>query len=147
VRDLGSEAVVGGQALLQALPAAFPVFNVCFALASAEDVDGLAALSVRLEADPRPAFKDLVAPIVRALIAVVQERHDHAVGILQSVLDDLPRVGGSNAQREVVEDTLISALVDAERLGEARFILEKRIGRRSHAIDSRLLDGATGMQA
>jgi hypothetical protein len=139
VRELGRQAAVGAQPILELLPAAFPVFNVCFALAAAEDVEGLGVLCARLEADDRPAFADLVAPIVRALMAAVEGRNGDSAAILVGVLDDLSRVGGSNAQREVVEDTLVFALVEDGRVGEARSILEARLRRRSHVIDGNLL--------
>jgi hypothetical protein len=139
VRDAGSQAASGAQPILESLPAAFPVFNVCFALAAAEDVEALAALCARLEADHRPAFADVVAPIVRALMAAVQGRYGDSVAILVGVQDDLSRVGGSNAQREVIEDTLVFALVEAGQMGQARSILENRLRRRSHAIDGDLL--------
>jgi hypothetical protein len=139
VRELGRQAAVGAEPILESLPAAFPVFNVSFALAAAEDVEGLDALCARLEADDRPGFADLVAPIVRALLAAVEGRHGDSTSILAGVLADLSRVGGSNAQREVVEDTLIFELVEAGQVGEARSILESRLCRRPHAIDGNLL--------
>lgn len=142
VRELGRQAVMGAQPILESLPAAFPVFNVCFALAAAEDVEGLGALCTRLEADDRPGFDDLVAPIVRGLMAAVEGRHGDSAAILMGVLDDLSRVGGSNAQREVVEDTLVVALVEAGEVGEACSILENRLRRRPHAIDDNLLTKA-----
>jgi hypothetical protein len=143
VRELAQEAAACTQPILESLPAAFPVFNACFALAAAEDVDGLGTLCARLELDDRPAFADLVVPIISGLIAAVEGRNGDSATILVGVLDDLTRVGGSNAQREVVEDTLVFALVEDGRINEARLILESRLQRRPHAIDSTLLARAS----
>jgi hypothetical protein len=135
----GEAAVAAAQPLFDYLPFHFPVFNACFAMAAAGDVESLSALASRLEADPRPVFPDIVAPIVRALIAILESQPDEAVRILDAVMVDLPRVGGSNAQREVVEDTLLYAYVESGRHTEARRILEARLERRPHVLDSRLL--------
>jgi hypothetical protein len=67
-------------------------------------------------------------------------RHDEGIRLLQPLLDELPSVEGSNAQREVVEDTLFGAPIEAGRSEDARELLEGRLGRRAHALDRRLLD-------
>jgi hypothetical protein len=139
----GVAAAAAARPLYDGLPFHFPVFNACFALAAAEDVESLSALASRLEADPRPVFPDIVAPIVRALIATLTDRPDEAVRILDDVMADLPRVGGSNAQREVVEDTLLYAYVESGQSDKARPLLEARLQRRPHVLDSRLLARST----
>ena len=52
-------------------------------------------------------------------------------------------VGGSRAQREVFEDTLIHALIRAGRLEEAATRLRARLDRRESALDSGLLAGTS----
>ena len=49
---------------------------------------------------------------------------------LRSVLAPLVRVGGSAAQREIVEETLLHALMAAGRLDEARAMIDARLDRR-----------------
>ena len=46
-------------------------------------------------------------------------------------------LGGSKAQREVVEDTLVHALAMAGRGTEAAAVLDERLSRRSSALDAR----------
>ena len=46
-------------------------------------------------------------------------------------------LGGSKAQREVVEDTLVHALAMAGRNAEAAAVLDQRLSRRSSALDAR----------
>jgi tetratricopeptide (TPR) repeat protein len=139
VQDKGAAAAAAVEPVLQALPTAFAVFNACLALAAAGDADTLASVSDRLEVDARPAFADLIAPIARGLLAMVEGRPDDAVAFMQPLLDDLPRLGGSEAQREVVEDTLLRAFVAAGRAEEAEPLLRARLKRRPHVLDCQLL--------
>ncbi|NPC42900.1 hypothetical protein [Nocardioides sp. zg-1230] len=46
-------------------------------------------------------------------------------------------LGGSRAQREVVEDTLVHVLAMAGRSTEAAELLDQRLSRRSSALDAR----------
>jgi len=139
VLDLGAAAAAAAAPALAALPVPFAVFNACLALAAAGDADQLASVSERLEADTRPAFADLAAPIARGLLAMVEGRPEQAVVFLRPLADDLPRLGGSNAQLEVIEDTLLRALVATGRTEEAAALLRARLERRPHALDNQLL--------
>ncbi len=47
------------------------------------------------------------------------------------------RLGGSDAQREIIEETRIAALVRADRLDEARELLDARLDRRHSPRDRR----------
>ena len=47
------------------------------------------------------------------------------------------RLGGSDAQREIIEEARISALLRAERLDEARALLDERLDRRHSPRDRR----------
>jgi len=139
VHDTGVAAAAAAGPVLESMPTPFAVFNACLALAAAGDVDALASIARRLEADSRPAFADLIAPIARGLLAMVEGRTDDAVASIKPLLDDLPRLGGSDAQREVVEDTLLRAFVAAGRAEEAAPLLQARLERRPHALDCQLL--------
>jgi tetratricopeptide (TPR) repeat protein len=139
VLDAGVAAAAAAAPALEAMPTPFAVFNACLALAAAGDADALASVVVRLDADARPAFADLMAPIARGLLAMVEGRTDDTVASIQPLLDDLPRLGGSDAQREVVEDTLLRAFVAAGRAEEAEPLLRARLQRRPHALDCQLL--------
>lgn len=142
VQDAGRRAAAAAAPALEALPIPFAAFSACFALAAAGDADQLASLCRRLEADPRPAFADVVASVARALLAVVEGRAEDAVGIVEGLAGELPRVGGSHAQLEVVEDTLLHALVAAGRGEQAEPVLRARLQRRPHVLDERLLVAA-----
>jgi hypothetical protein len=60
-------------------------------------------------------------------------RADH----LEPVLSDVVRIGGSHAQRELVEDTLIVAPIRAGRTERARAVLDAHLHRRPSARDTR----------
>jgi hypothetical protein len=143
IADEGRAAADFIAPMLESLPMPFAAFNVCLALAAAGDSAALKSMSLRLEADERPAFADLIAPIARALRAMVDGRPDDAVASLQPLLADLPRLGGSDAQREVVEDTSLRAFLAAGRPEAAEPLLRARLRRRPHALDRELLASAT----
>jgi hypothetical protein len=48
-----------------------------------------------------------------------------------------PRLGGSDAQREILEETRICALLRADRYDEARRVLDARLDRRASPRDER----------
>jgi hypothetical protein len=58
------------------------------------------------------------------------------------VLHDIVRIGGSHAQREIIEDTYIVALIRSGELSKARALLDKRLHRRPSPRDTRWLAAA-----
>ena len=57
---------------------------------------------------------------------LVDGRASGAADRLCALLPQVVRLGGSDAQREVVEDTLIAALLRADRFNEARPVIDRR---------------------
>jgi hypothetical protein len=57
-------------------------------------------------------------------------RYEETIAALAPVLDRLVRVGGSLAQRDLFEHTLLAAYVRAGRPAEARALLTRRVDRR-----------------
>jgi hypothetical protein len=58
-----------------------------------------------------------------------------AARILEAALADLPRIGGSHAQREVFEDSLIIAYLGSGHTAKAKELLHSRLARRPSARD------------
>jgi len=97
-----------------------------------------AALAARaLAAEPAP-------PQVAGLRAYVEGRYDAAAVLLMAVRRNEVALGGSAAKREVIEDTLLDALLAAGRLAQARSLLEHRLDRRQSRRDQRRLYQLTG---
>ena len=122
----------------------FTAMHAAVALAAARDVAGLARLRAHAAARPHPVMRDVVVALCDALTAVAEERWDDAVRTLRLLGPWVAQLGGSDAQREVVEETLLLALVRAGRCAEARRLLEARLDRRPSPIDARRLAGVPG---
>ena len=75
--------------------------------------------------------------------AIVEE----AIRWLEPLDGQLVRVGGSHAQWEVFEDTLLQAYLRAGQLERAEALLRRRLARRSSARDVVWLEQATATQA
>jgi uncharacterized NAD(P)/FAD-binding protein YdhS/tetratricopeptide (TPR) repeat protein len=115
-------------------PTPFTALHAALALAAAGDCHGLAAL--RRSVRGRGAvFTSTVAPLADALSDLVHGDAERATHGLRA-LPEIDRLGGSAAQREVVEDTLIYAATLAGRTEVARELLAERLDRRSSPRDA-----------
>ncbi len=86
----------------------------------------------------------VVPAICRAALAFAEEDYAACVRILEPVAAEVVRIGGSGAQREVVEDTLLLALMRSGETAKARTLLDRRLHRRPSPRDTRwraLLEG------
>jgi len=84
----------------------------------------------------------VVPHICRALNAFAEEDYPACVRHLEPVLDDVVRIGGSHAQREIIEDTFIVALIRSGELPRARTLLDRRLHRRPSPRDRSWLAAA-----
>ena len=77
-----------------------------------------------------------VAPALCAGAAALQRGEPaQAAQMLEAALVDLPRIGGSHAQREVFEDSLIVAWLRSGQSARAAPLLQSRLARRPSARD------------
>jgi Tfp pilus assembly protein PilF len=83
------------------------------------------ALDRRVVESALPAGK-VVPTLCRALAAYAAKDWSLAVDLLETALPDLPRIGGSNAQRDVFLDTLAAACRHAGQPDRARALLGGR---------------------
>ncbi|MEU6283717.1 FAD/NAD(P)-binding protein [Streptomyces sp. NPDC047028] len=83
--------------------------------------------------------REVIAPLCEAFAALVERRFHEAARGLDALLPALSGVGGSAAQREVVEETLLYALVADGRTDAARRLLDTRLDRKPAPRDRRLL--------
>ena len=121
---------------------AFTALHAAVALTAAGDLPGLRRLQCHaLDADP--VQREVIAPLCEAFGHVVEGTWAEAAGQLEHILPKLSTVGGSAAQHEVVEETLLYALVSAGRCDEARARLQERLDRRFSPYDRRRLTALT----
>ncbi|MBB4372338.1 hypothetical protein GGD63_005142 [Bradyrhizobium sp. cir1] len=96
----------------------------------------LAVIEQRL-ADGKLPAGPVVPAICRALAAFAEEDYAACVRLLAPVLSEVVRIGGSHAQRELIEDTFIVALMRGGELSRARTLLDARLHRRPSLRDTR----------
>ncbi|WP_245173181.1 FAD/NAD(P)-binding protein [Streptomyces aureus] len=122
---------------------AFTALHAAVALTAAGDLAALRRLRDHA-AGADPVQREVVVPLCEALAALLEERFQDAARGLDALLPVLGRVGGSAAQREVVEETLLYALVAAGRCEAARRLLDTRLDRGHAPRDRRLLAALPG---
>ncbi|WP_210504098.1 FAD/NAD(P)-binding protein [Nocardioides xinjiangensis] len=122
---------------LTAPPTPFAAMHAAVLLAADRDAAALTDLADLAARSEDRVFRDVVAPLCTGLVHVVEERWNAASAALGGVVRTMVPLGGSRAQREVVEDTLIHALAMAGRTSEAAGLLDERLSRRSSALDAR----------
>ena len=88
-------------------------------------------------ADGKLAAGPMVPTVCRAMNAFARDNYADCVRRLEPVLCDVVRLGGSHAQREIIEDTLVVALIRSGELPRARALLDQRLHRRPSPRDAR----------
>ena len=122
--------------LLAEPPTPFVALHVAVALAAAGDCRGLSRLRRYAERSDGPVFFGTVAPLAEALIDLLHGDFELATnGLLALDVEGVEPLGGSAAQREVVEDTLIYSAISAGRYELALSVLERRLQRRESQHD------------
>ena len=92
----------------------------------------------RLPSGPVPAA------LAEGLGAFAAGDYEAAIRHIQPVAEEVIRLGGSHAQRDIFEETLIQAYLRVERGADAAPILERRLARRSSTRDRGWLNRANG---
>lgn len=107
--------------------------------AMAGDVDALEAriadLEARRDQGKLPAGQ-VVPAICRAARAFAEQDYRKCAYILQPVAAEVVRIGGSHAQREMIEDMLLIALMKSGEAAKARELLDRRLHRRPSMRDA-----------
>lgn len=121
------------------VPFTFVGAHVAIGLGTAGDADGLRRFARAASTFTAPGAAELLPDLALGFAAYVEGDHAVASDLLARLAGDFVRLGGSHAQREVFEDTLIHTLTHAGRLEEAAALLEARLDRRPSPVDSALL--------
>jgi tetratricopeptide (TPR) repeat protein len=104
---------------------AFADVHGALAHAFADDAEALARIIERAKGPAR----DVVAPIARAFGAFSRSDWAEAATQLQAVSTSHERIGGSRAQRDLIEYALVVCLLRSGRADEARSLLHTRRSR------------------
>jgi hypothetical protein len=137
---LWREADAAAQKLFPKSGLSFADVHMALFAAATQDREALAARLAMIEqrlADGKLPAGEVVPAICRALAAFVDEDYAACVQMLAPVLGQVVRIGGSHAQRELIEDTFLVALIRSGELKRARSLLDARLHRRPSLRDTR----------
>lgn len=126
-----------GDELLDRPGTPFTALHAALAHAASGDQRRLAALAARCRRARQAPTRAVVAPFCDALLQAGDRRWGEAAETISALLPHLVTVGGSLAQREVVEETLLLCLLNAGRAAAARDVLDERLDRRPSPLDRR----------
>ena len=132
VRDMALPAAAGPGA-------AFRDCHAALAFAGAGDADATQRLVDRLTAQGEKGddlSREMTLPIAQGAAAFAAGDYDTAADLMGPTYPMLARIGGSHAQREVFEDTLLETYIRAGRYDEAKAMLDERLSRRSSVRDT-----------
>jgi tetratricopeptide (TPR) repeat protein len=129
--------------------------HAALAYASVGDERALSALIAGLEAlhaKGHPIAGTVALPLVRGVAAYAAGDFAGALALMESVDGEIHRVGGSHAQWELFEETMVVCQLRLGRLDEAARLLGRRLGRRATPQDmawlsrAKIARGASGLR-
>ncbi len=144
VPGLDAVVAVTGHDVLERPATPFLALHAAVVLLAVGDGAGLDRLARRSDAHDHPVHREVVAPLARALRMLADGRASEAADALARLAGPSRRLGGSDAQREVLEETRIAALLRGGRLEEAGRLLDERLDRRPSVRDRRWRAVASG---
>lgn len=115
----------------------FVAMHAAMSLAAAGDADGLGRLRSQCAGAVDATVQAVVVLACDGFLAMLEERWGDAVGHLRAAQPTLVKVGGSAAQRDVVEETLLFCLVNDGQVEQAVELLDARLDRRPSPLDRR----------
>ncbi len=119
--------------------AAFRDCHAALAFAGAGDAESTQKLVDQLKAKGDKGddlAREMTMPIALGAAAFAAGDYDEAADLMGPTYPMLERIGGSHAQREVFEDTLLETYIRAGRYDEAKAMLDERLSRRSSVRDT-----------
>ena len=111
--------------------------------ALAKLVDGLKAL----EAKGHPIAGTVALPLVQGTAAFAAGDHAGALSYFEGVEGEMHRMGGSHAQWEIFEETMVACYLVLERYDDAIRLVRRRLARRASPRDLGWLDRADAGRA
>ena len=86
----------------------------------------LGACTAQARSDNIAMARDVGAPLLHSMLAFAEARFDDAVSALYPVRACLHRIGGSHAQRDLVDQTLLAAAAQARDRAVGRALVNER---------------------
>ncbi len=132
VRDMALPAADGPGA-------AFRDCHAALAFAGAGDAEATQRLVDRLTSQGEKGddlSREMTLPIALGAAAFAAGDYDQAADLMGPTYPVMARIGGSHAQREVFEDTLLETYIRAGRYDDAKAMLDERLSRRSSVRDT-----------
>jgi len=142
VPDLAEVVGVTGTETMRHPATPFLAMHTAIALLATGELNALRSLQAWTAGHPHPTMRDVVSPLAAALALLGSGQPSPAADALAALAPGVRRLGGSRAQREILEETRIAALLRAERYDEARLLLDARLDRRHSPRDERWRDQA-----
>jgi pentatricopeptide repeat protein len=137
VPDIAAVAAATPESTLRRPATPFVAMHSAVVLLALDDMTGLGSLERWAAAHDHPTHRQVVAPLAGALRALGHGDSAGAADRLAALQGQTWRLGGSDAQREIIEETRIAALLRAGRFDEARQLLDDRLDRRHSPRDAR----------
>jgi len=118
---------------------AFRDAHAALAFAGSGDYEAMGQMTNRLQdaAEKGDSFaEEVILPLIQSIEAFAEENYTESVRLMEPVFSQLVRIGGSHAQREVFEDTMLEAYIRAEQFEKAEAMLYKRLKQRESVRDT-----------
>jgi len=142
VPDIAEVVRVTGRSTMERPATPFLAMHTAIALLATGDLAALRALTGWAATHRHATMREVVAPLAGALLSMGSGDCSRAADELATLSPQLRRLGGSDAQREIVEEARIAALMRADRWDDARVVLDARLDRRHSRRDQLWLDVA-----
>jgi tetratricopeptide (TPR) repeat protein len=124
----------------------FGEIHAALAYAACGDASALARLVAGLEAlhaKGHPIAGTVALPLVRGVAAFAAGDHAGALAHLEPVEAEIHRVGGSHAQWELFEETMVASYLALARYDDAGRLVRRRLQRRASPRDLHALERCT----
>ena len=129
---------------------AFRDAHAALAFAAGGHTDEMGKLISGLDAmagEGNALSREVMLPLAKGVEAFANGAYDDAADNLDGLVDQLARIGGSHAQREVFEDTILESYIRSGRFDKAQDLLHTRLKRRTSVRDEVWLERTMGVAA
>lgn len=136
--DEWAEVATFSRDSVQAGTYAWQDMHAALALAATGDTATLDEMTQRLSrrAERSNAMDaEVTLPLVRGIEAFARGDYDETIRLIEPVAPQMVRAGGSQAQRQVFDETLLQAYLNAEQYEAAEDMLRERLEHRHSARD------------